>query len=90
MYNKNSSRKVKIFYCTLIGFVLYGCVASDSTYTLYRNSPVGEYMRLHVATFDSTDGHDYNMENCKLAQQLFQKQENIKTKFWCEKGAFKK
>jgi hypothetical protein len=47
-------------------------------------------MRIHVATFNASDGHNYNMSNCQIAQELFQKQDGIKTKFWCEKGIFKK
>jgi len=49
-----------------------------------------ENMRVHVATFDATDGETYNKQNCDQAQLLFQAQPDIKTKFWCEKGAFKK
>jgi hypothetical protein len=47
-------------------------------------------MRIHVASFDSSDGENYNQGNCKIAQELFQKQDGVKTKFWCEKGTFKK
>jgi len=47
-------------------------------------------MRIHVATFDSEDGKDYNNGNCKQAQLLFQTQSDVKTKFWCEEGHFKK
>lgn len=46
---------------------LTGCsVAEGDLYTLYRNSVTmgGEDMRLHVATFDSSDGERYNRENC--------------------------
>jgi hypothetical protein len=47
-------------------------------------------MRLHVATFDSADGVEYNQGNCQIAQELFQNQEGVTTKFWCEKGRFNK
>jgi hypothetical protein len=47
-------------------------------------------MRLHVATFDAKDGEKYNQENCEIARELFQKQDGVITKFWCEKGVFKK
>jgi hypothetical protein len=47
-------------------------------------------MRLHVATFDSKDGEKYNQGNCDIAKDLFQMQDGVKTKFWCEKGKFKK
>ena len=58
-------------------------------YTLYRNSTLDISMRLHVATFDGTDGKDYNAENCWVAADLFQRQDGVLTKFWCELGRFK-
>lgn len=73
---------------------LGGCGASESsTYTLYRNSiaiPGGEMKRFHVATFDTSDGHDYNMENCEQARSLFQSQSGVRTRFWCEKGQYRR
>ncbi len=63
---------------------------SERTYTLYRNSVMDKSMRIHVATFDSTDGEAYNRENCEQAATLFQAQSGVKTKFWCESGHFKK
>lgn len=72
-------------------FFLSGCSQSDSdTYALYRNSVFDELVRYHVATFDSKDGKKYNQGNCDIAKGLFQKQDGVKTKFWCEKGVFKK
>jgi hypothetical protein len=47
-------------------------------------------MRLHVAIFNAADGEAYNRENCEVAQNLFQTQPDVRTKFWCEKGNFKK
>jgi hypothetical protein len=73
----------------LISVFLLACSQSD-TYTLYRNSVTDENMRIHVASFNSSDGENYNQGNCKIAQELFQKQDGVKTKFWCEKGAFRK
>jgi len=43
-----------------------------------------------VATFDAADGESYNKENCEEARELFQSQDGVKTKFWCEKGRYKK
>lgn len=63
---------------------------ADSTYTLYRNSITDQSMRIHVGTFDSVDGSEYNRENCAQAAFLFQGQAKVKTKFWCESGRFKK
>jgi hypothetical protein len=73
----------------IIPFLLLACIQSD-TYTLYRNSVTDENMRIHVASFNSSGGENYNQGNCKIAQELFQKQEGVKTKFWCEKGVFRK
>ena len=74
--------------------LLAGCSlnrAGDSeTYTLYRDSQVQGISRIHIATFDSTGGEAYNQENCKISQDLFQGQSGISTKFWCEKGRFRK
>ena len=82
---------------SLLVFLLVACDSSNSNnYTLYRNSTSDGNMRIHVATFDATTGlndsliHSYNFENCQIAQELFQRQEGIKTKFWCEKGRFRK
>lgn len=75
----------------LSALALSACSASDSSvYTLYRNSAAGADMRLHVATFDSTDGEAYNSENCRTAMGLFQRQPGVTVKFWCEKGRFRK
>lgn len=71
---------------------LVGCGMSTAsqTYTLYRSSIVGSIERVHVASFDATDGEKYNRENCQLAAELFQAQPGTETKFWCEKGRFRK
>lgn len=81
---------------TLLGLsvVLAGCdgtVASDaSIFVLYRNSVTDESMRLHVATFDAAESEAYNRGNCDQAKELFQAQPGVKTRFWCEKGRFRK
>ena len=68
-----------------------GASSSDSsTFALYRNSVTDENMRIHVATFDAADGEAYNRGNCDQAKELFQRQPGVKTKFWCEKGRFRK
>ena len=77
------------FIVFIIPVLLTACSQSDS-YTLYRNSVSDETMRLHVATFDAKDGEKYNQGNCDIAKDLFQKQDGVKTKFWCEKGLFRK
>ena len=78
------------FAIPLVVLLLTAC--GDNTYTLYRNSATsgGESWRMHVATFDAKDGEAYNMGNCQIAEELFQKQPGVTVKYWCEKGVFKK
>jgi hypothetical protein len=71
--------------------MLVGCDGGDSaTSVLYRNSATDSNMRIHVATFDADGGEAYNRGNCEQAQSLFQTQPGVKTKFWCEKGRYRK
>jgi hypothetical protein len=60
--------------------------ATESIYSLYRTSLVDGVAKVHIATFDTTNGGDYNLENCQLTAELFQNQPNVETKFWCEQG----
>lgn len=62
----------------------------SQTYTLYRNSLAEPTMRVHVASFDTNNGGDYNSENCEVAANLFQTQDGVKTRFWCEPGPFRR
>lgn len=72
-----------------IVLALSACDPRDNgTYTLYRDSVTGPGMRIHVATFDSADGEDYNRENCDVARRLFQDQPGVRVKYWCERGRF--
>ncbi len=73
----------------IISIFLSAC-SHNEPYTLYRNSVMDEFERIHVATFDAKEGEKYNQENCDIAKDLFQKQDGVLTKFWCEKGVFKK
>ncbi len=73
----------------LAPLILAGCF-DGGAYTLYRNSPIDAAMRIHVATFDAADGDGYNQENCLLAADLFKAQPGVTSRFWCEKGLFKK
>ena len=74
--------------------LLAGCNPLDPTgdvFTLYRNSGVDKNMRVHVASFDVANGGDgYNDENCRIAAGLFQAQEGVTVRYWCEKGRFRK
>ena len=77
-------------YCLVLALAMAACKpADDSVYTLYRGSVTGP-MRIHVATFDSVDGEDYNRENCDIARSLFQAQPGVIVKYWCEKGRYRK
>ncbi len=70
---------------------LAGCLPNDKdTFTLYRGSPLGGNMRIHMATFDSKDGPDYNSENCAITAELFQRQPGVSVRYWCEKGRYSK
>ena len=83
-------KSLHISFLLLFTIIMAGCDSGSNTFTLYRNSVIHANMRVHVASFNTTDGEAYNRENCELAQQLFQAQSGVKTKFWCEKGSFKK
>ncbi len=75
----------------MIATAIAGCrVADGDSYTLYRSSVADSTMRIHVATFDATEGEKYNQENCEQARELFQAQPLVRTRFWCEKGRYRK
>ena len=76
------------FLVITLSFLCISC--SDGVYTLYRNSVLDKNERIHIATFDSSDGNEYNKENCELSSELLQNQDGVVTKFWCEKGKFRK
>lgn len=77
-------------FILLPSLFLFGCTERDNVYTLYRNSVFDENARVHVSTFDADESAEYNQINCKTAQELFGSQKGIKTRFFCEKGSFKK
>lgn len=86
-------RKTKFVYrfsifASLI--TLVSCTGGGDVFTLYRASPLDPMMRIHVASFDSSDGTKYNSENCNVAAVLFQGQPGTTVKYWCEKGAYQK
>jgi hypothetical protein len=63
--------------------------SDEHIYTLYRDSVIEVGARIHVASFDTGEGEGYNAENCELARKLFQAQDGIMTRFWCEKGRYR-
>jgi hypothetical protein len=82
-----------IFGC-LLTTLLTAC-GNDDIYTLYRTGVGFPDMRIHVATFDSSESKDaqfktYNQDNCQTAIKLFQDQPNVTVRYWCEKGRYKK
>ena len=64
--------------------------SDEDVYTLYRNSPLDGSMRIHVASFDTAEGAGYNSENCNLAADLFSRQDGVLSRFWCEKGRYRR
>jgi len=80
----------------LFGFVILASIPSfahpgdhvptEDVYTLYRSSALGPTMRIHMATFDSSDGADYNKENCALVRDLILTLPHVKVAYWCERG----
>ena len=60
-------------------------------YTLYSTSVTGggDQMRIHVATFDSSYGEQYNEEKCEMGRRLFQQQAGVIVRYWCEKGRYR-
>lgn len=65
--------------------------SEDDVFTLYRSSALngGATWRIHVATFDTSDGETYNLGNCETAKSLFQNQPRVTVRYWCEKGYFR-
>ena len=95
----------KLFTSMLLCFISSCAIAAGTEYTLCRTGidlsakTHDESLRIHVATFDADQDANYNLANCEFAQQLFNANQphyrgsiydTIKTKYWCEKGHFKK
>jgi len=91
------SRFVKTI--TLIGILSCGISCSEITasetevQTLYRNSSLDPSMRIHVATFDTSEGGksnpDYNRAACSETAKLYRDNDIAKKDWWCEKGRFR-
>jgi hypothetical protein len=80
---------VRFVLLSVAAIVLYGCDNSARTYTLYRSSVTSETLRMHVASFDTADGEDYNRENCFLTRDLYAAQPGVIVRYWCELGRFR-
>ena len=61
-------------------------IQAEDVYTLYRSSALDKTMRIHMATFDSSDGQEYNEENCALVRDLILTLPNVAVAYWCERG----
>ncbi len=64
---------IKKSYCLVTALVFLSACSKGEPYTLYRGSPVIENARIHVASFNANEKEGYNMENCQIAAELFQK-----------------
>ena len=94
-------RPLTIIICLTLAVLLGSVGVSAQTTndseiaTLYRSSVVIKNARILIATFnaDAKSGGNsfaYNWENCQISATLFQNQGGVKTRFWCEKGPYKK
>jgi hypothetical protein len=72
--------------CAILSMALVAIGCSGEVYTLYRTSVVPGITRIHVATFDATEGGAYNKETCEIARGLFQRQPGVVVLYFCEKG----
>lgn len=79
-----------MYFAPTVCLILASTAASGEhgTFTLYRSSVVDPVARIHVASFDTSNGPAYNAENCALVADLLQRQDGIKTRFWCEPGEY--
>ena len=75
--------------CCCSATVAAGPAPDEDIYTLYRDSVVPGVTRVHIATFDTSDGRDYNRENCMIARDLFLAQDGVAVNYWCEPGRFR-
>jgi len=95
---------LRIVSATSAAILVVSCspgTGEANSYTLYRTGAVAlgvggevqqdlEAMRIHVASFDADLEEAYNRENCRIAANLFGAQEGVNSRYWCEKGRFRK
>jgi hypothetical protein len=82
---------MKNLLVSLVAVLASGCDGNllssrSGIFVLYRNSVLDQNARIHVATFDASDGENYNRANCAQASELFQAQPGVTTRFRCEMG----
>lgn len=83
---------MRIFFLSISAYVFIAPAMAQSPdiFTLYRNSVLDPTMRIHIATFDTSEGERYNAENCNIAADLFSSQQGVTVRYWCEPGRFQK
>ena len=54
------------------------------SFRLYRSSATMPNARIHVATFDTTEGRAFNEENCNIAAREFAGKPGVIVAYWCE------
>ena len=90
--------KTLLIIFTLVFTVMFSSssfadVSSVSVFTLYRNNHSNPAARVHIATFDTKNGGQYNELHCNKAVKYFRsdaKSRGSDERFWCEKGYVKK
>ena len=82
-----------LFYPLVSAMAVFGCSdAADPTYTLYRNSSLDPALRVHVATFDTSEGgavNPYNRLQCEEIAELMTENDSEQKRWWCERGRFR-
>ena len=94
------SKPVKCGIALLLVAIVGACSPQGPhTVALYRNSPLSSDIRVHWATFDASDGVEYNLGNCQMAVRILNanleasaaaeaKRPPPNVGFWCEVGAY--
>jgi hypothetical protein len=81
---------MRVSVLMLAAFSACSSSGRGEVHTLYRSSAIDASLRVHVASFDTDDGDEYNRGNCDQAASLFAAQPGVTVKYWCEKGEFHK
>ena len=72
--------------CAALALGSCGPITSDAdVYTLYRTSLAGSEL-VQVATFDASEGRDYNETNCGIVADLMRSQPGVIVRYMCTQG----
>ena len=66
--------------------------SEDSVATLIRNNHTNVSIRVHLATFDSANGFQFNWHYCQKTADFLESDAKTRgsiERIWCEKGYFK-